>query len=128
MSDMEKFIENFTTAVDFQEKMEIAPATALANLPEWDSLAALGVIIMFDTEYGLTAGFYSMDENEINRFFDSIEAGVTYVNRRAGATTGAWSNIQAFGGWKASGTSGTGGGGPWYLLQYLREQSRTRVR
>ena len=54
MSDMEKFIENFTIAVDFQEKMEIAPATALANLPEWDSLAALGVIIMFDTEYGLT--------------------------------------------------------------------------
>ncbi len=81
-----------------------------------------------DTEYGLTAGFYSMDESEINRFFDSIEAGVTYVNRRAGATTGAWPNIQAFGGWKASGTSGTGGGGPWYLLQYLREQSRTRVR
>jgi 1-pyrroline-5-carboxylate dehydrogenase len=81
-----------------------------------------------DTEYGLTAGFYSMDESEINRFFDSIEAGVTYVNRRAGATTGAWPNIQSFGGWKASGTSGTGGGGPWYLLQYLREQSRTRVR
>jgi len=54
MSDMEKFIDNFTIAVDFQEKVEIGPATELANLPEWDSLAALGVIIMFDTEYGLT--------------------------------------------------------------------------
>lgn len=92
-----------------------------------DSVAE-GIKRANDTEYGLTAGFYSTDENEINQFFDSIEAGVTYVNRRAGATTGAWPNIQSFGGWKGSGTSGTGGGGPWYLRQYLREQSRTRVR
>lgn len=28
--------------------------TALADLPEWDSLAALGVIVMFDMEYGKT--------------------------------------------------------------------------
>ncbi|MGH8958813.1 MAG: aldehyde dehydrogenase family protein [Acidimicrobiia bacterium] len=81
-----------------------------------------------DTEFGLTAGLFSSDEEEIDAFFDRIEAGVTYVNRRAGATTGAWPDVQSFGGWKGSGTSGTGGGGPWYLRQYMREQSRTRVR
>jgi 1-pyrroline-5-carboxylate dehydrogenase len=81
-----------------------------------------------DTEYGLTAGLFAGTEEEIDRFFSRIEAGVTYVNRRAGATTGAWPNVQSFGGWKGSGTSGTGGGGPWYLRQYMREQSRTRVR
>ena len=81
-----------------------------------------------DTEFGLTAGLFSNDEEEIEVFFDRIEAGVTYVNRRAGATTGAWPDMQPFGGWKGSGTSGTGGGGPWYLRQYMREQSRTRVR
>jgi 1-pyrroline-5-carboxylate dehydrogenase len=81
-----------------------------------------------DTEFGLTAGLFSNDEREIEEFFDRIEAGVTYVNRRAGATTGAWPDVQSFGGWKGSGTSGTGGGGPWYLRQYMREQSRTRVR
>jgi 1-pyrroline-5-carboxylate dehydrogenase len=81
-----------------------------------------------DTEFGLTAGLFSNDEAEIEEFFDRIEAGVTYVNRRAGATTGAWPDVQSFGGWKGSGTSGTGGGGPWYLRQYMREQSRTRVR
>ena len=81
-----------------------------------------------DTVYGLTAGLFSGDEDEIDRWFQGIEAGVTYVNRAAGATTGAWPDIQAFGGWKSSGTSGTGGGGPWYLRQYLREQSRTLVR
>jgi 1-pyrroline-5-carboxylate dehydrogenase len=81
-----------------------------------------------DTEFGLTAGLFSRDEAEIERFFTDIEAGVTYVNRRAGATTGAWPDAQSFGGWKGSGTSGGGGGGPWYLRQYMREQSRTVVR
>lgn len=78
-----------------------------------------------DTEFGLTAGLFSKDQAEIEKFFDRIEAGTTYVNRRAGATTGAWPDIQSFGGWKGSGTSGAGGGGPWYLRSYLREQSRT---
>jgi len=80
-----------------------------------------------NTEFGLTAGFFSNDNDEIDEFFRRIEAGVTYVNRRAGSTTGAWPDIQSFGGWKGSGTSGTGGGGPYYLRQYLREQSRTVV-
>jgi 1-pyrroline-5-carboxylate dehydrogenase len=48
-----------------------------------------------------------------------------YVNRRAGATTGAWPGIQSFCGWKASGSSGKGGLGPWYLPGFMREQSRT---
>ncbi|HEX6945802.1 MAG TPA: aldehyde dehydrogenase family protein [Acidimicrobiia bacterium] len=81
-----------------------------------------------DTIFGLTAGLYSGDEEEIEKWFDEIQAGTTYVNRAAGATTGAWPDIQSFGGWKGSGTSGTGGGGPWYLRQYLREQSRTLFR
>jgi len=81
-----------------------------------------------DTEFGLTAGFFSQDEAEVKRFFNEIQAGVAYVNRRAGATTGAWPDVQSFGGWKGSGTSGAGGGGPWYLRQYMREQSRTQVR
>ena len=59
-----------------------------------------------NTEFGLTAGLFAQDEAEIEKFFSRIEAGVTYVNRKAGATTGAWPNIQSFGGWKGSGTSG----------------------
>ncbi|CAN5474658.1 L-glutamate gamma-semialdehyde dehydrogenase [soil metagenome] len=80
-----------------------------------------------DTEYGLTAGFFSEDPAEVDRFLDRIESGVVYVNRRIGATTGAWPAVQPFGGWKASGTGGKAGGGPYYLAQYLREQSRTVV-
>jgi len=80
-----------------------------------------------DSDLGLCAGLFTGDPADIARFQDAIEAGVTYVNRRAGATTGAWPGIQSFGGWKGSGSSGAGGGGPWYLRSYLREQSRTVV-
>jgi 1-pyrroline-5-carboxylate dehydrogenase len=80
-----------------------------------------------DTEYGLTAGLFSEDQTEIDEWLDRIQAGVVYVNRRAGSTTGAWPGVQPFGGWKGSGTTGKAGGGPYYVLQYLREQSRTVI-
>jgi 1-pyrroline-5-carboxylate dehydrogenase len=80
-----------------------------------------------ETEYGLTAGFFSEDAAEVDEWLDRIQAGVIYVNRRAGSTTGAWPGVQPFGGWKGSGTSGKAGGGPYYVQQYLREQSRTVI-
>src|SRR3954463_5741948 len=80
-----------------------------------------------DSVLGLTAGFYSEDEGEQQRFLDTIEAGVVYVNRRAGATTGAWPGIQPFGGWKGSTATGKSGGGFYYVQQFLREQSQTIV-
>jgi 1-pyrroline-5-carboxylate dehydrogenase len=79
-------------------------------------------------DYGLTAGVFSRDDAELERFLDEIEAGVVYVNRRAGATTGAWPGFQSFCGWKSSGSTGKGGLGPYYVQQFMREQSRTIVR
>jgi 1-pyrroline-5-carboxylate dehydrogenase len=75
--------------------------------------------------FGLTAGLFSEDAEEINYFFDHIHSGVTYANRRRGACTGAIVGTQAFVGWKASGSTGKGTGGAWYLQQFLREQTRT---
>jgi 1-pyrroline-5-carboxylate dehydrogenase len=77
--------------------------------------------------FGLTAGLYAEDPAEIERFEREIKAGVIYVNREAGATTGAWPGIQSFGGWEGSGSTGRGAGGPHYLQQYMREQSLTVV-
>ena len=51
---IDEFIEQFQTAVDFQEPVDVTADTELRSLPEWDSLAALGVIVMFDVEYGKT--------------------------------------------------------------------------
>jgi 1-pyrroline-5-carboxylate dehydrogenase len=64
-----------------------------------------------NTEYGLTAGIYSEDEREIEVFLHNVAAGVN-----------------PFGGWKASGLTGRGSGGPYYVQQFMREQSRVRVR
>ena len=77
--------------------------------------------------YGLTAGIYSEVEEEVQRFLDGIHTGVLYVNRRAGATTGAWPGVQPFGGWKGSGSTGKAALGPYYVAQFLREQSHTIV-
>jgi len=76
-------------------------------------------------EYGLTAGIFTAKKEEIQKYFDEIEAGVCYANRPTGATTGAWPGVQSFCGWKGSGSTGKGGCGPYYVTQFMREQSRT---
>lgn len=78
-------------------------------------------------EYGLTAGVFSEDPKEVQYFFDNIQAGVCYANRRIGGSTGAIVGGQSFGGWKHSASTSRGAGGPWYLQQFLREQSQTRA-
>ena len=100
-----------------------APFTAVAAVDSIDE----AITLANDSVYGLTAGVYSEDPAEVQTFLDRIEAGVTYVNRRAGATTGAWPGIQAFGGWKGSGSTGKAGLSMYYVAQFLREQSHTIV-
>jgi len=75
---------------------------------------------------GLTAGCFGNDD-DVAWFFDNVEAGVTYANRAQGATTGAWPGYQPFGGWKGSSSTGKGIASFYYLAQYQREQSQTRV-
>jgi 1-pyrroline-5-carboxylate dehydrogenase len=84
------------------------------------------LVLANKSNYGLTAGVFSQDKGEIEKFFEKIEAGVTYANRAASATTGAMVGAQPFVGWKDSGISGKGAGGAYYLLQFLREQTQTR--
>ena len=100
-----------------------APLTAVHPVDSLDEALTLAN----DTVYGLTAGVYSEEQSEVQTFLDRIQAGVLYVNRRAGATTGAWPGIQAFGGWKGSGSTGKAGLSMYYVAQFLREQSHTVV-
>ena len=106
----------------FKEELFV-PFVAVAPVDSLDE----GIELSNASEYALTAGFYSEDRAEIDEWLDRIEGGVIYVNRRAGATTGAWPGVQPFGGWKGSGTTGKAGGGPYYVTQYMREQSRTVI-
>jgi 1-pyrroline-5-carboxylate dehydrogenase len=100
-----------------------APLTAVEAVDSLDEALALAN----DSVYGLTAGVYSEDPAEIQQFLDRAQAGVLYVNRRAGATTGAWPGVQAFGGWKGSGSTGKAGLSMYYVAQFMREQSHTVV-
>ncbi|MBI2763009.1 MAG: aldehyde dehydrogenase family protein [Chloroflexi bacterium] len=106
----------------FQDEL-FAPFTAVSKVGSLSEALALAN----DSTYGLTAGIYSEDPGEVERFLDEIEAGVLYVNRRAGATTGAWPGVQAFGGWKGSGSTGKAGLSMYYVAQFMREQSHTVV-
>ncbi|MBE7416833.1 MAG: aldehyde dehydrogenase family protein [Ideonella sp.] len=105
----------------WREEM-FAPIAMLARVPD----AEQAMRCANDSAFGLTAGFYG-GEDEVPWFFDHIEAGVTYANRALGATTGAWPGYQPFGGWKGSGSTGKALASLYYLPQYLREQSQTRI-
>jgi 1-pyrroline-5-carboxylate dehydrogenase len=104
----------------FKEELFV-PILCVAEYDEYKDVLDL----CNDSEYGLTAGIYSNKKEEVESFLDNVEAGVTYVNRSTSATTGAMVGCQSFGGWKTSGTTGKGTGGPYYLMQFLREQSQT---
>jgi 1-pyrroline-5-carboxylate dehydrogenase len=106
----------------FQDELFV-PFTAVRAVDSLDEAIRLSN----DSIYGLTAGVYSEDPAEVDKFLDEIHAGVLYVNRRAGATTGAWPGVQPFGGWKGSGSTGKAGLSMYYVAQFLREQSHTIV-
>lgn len=104
----------------FKEELFI-PYIAVASFDSLDEALTMAN----DSNFGLTAGIFTGKAEEAQRFVEEIEAGTIYVNRAAGATSGAWPGAQPFGGWKDSGSSGRHALGPRYAMQFMREQSRT---
>jgi 1-pyrroline-5-carboxylate dehydrogenase len=117
----------FVTDLPFEHRLwqyeMFLPITTIGKVKNLDE----AMQIANNVNYGLTAGFYGSDE-EVEWFFDNIEAGVTYANRPQGATTGAWPGFQPFGGWKGSGASGKNGGGLYYVQLYMHEQIQTLIK
>ena len=68
-----------------------------------------------DTDYALTAGFFSRSPANIERVKAELVAGNVYINR---SCTGAVVGRHPFGGFKMSG-GGTKAGGADYLLQFV---------
>jgi RHH-type proline utilization regulon transcriptional repressor/proline dehydrogenase/delta 1-pyrroline-5-carboxylate dehydrogenase len=73
------------------------------------------IYVANDTDYALTAGFFSRSPANIERAKAEIEAGNVYVNR---SCTGAVVGRHPFGGFKMSG-GGTKAGGGDYMLNFL---------
>ncbi len=128
MFDKGYFCEpTFVTDLPFEHRLwqyeMFLPITTIGKVKNLDE----AMTIANSVNYGLTAGFYG-NEEEVEWFFDNIQAGVTYANRPQGATTGAWPGFQPFGGWKGSGSSGKNAGGHYYLPLYMHEQIRTLIK
>jgi RHH-type transcriptional regulator, proline utilization regulon repressor / proline dehydrogenase / delta 1-pyrroline-5-carboxylate dehydrogenase len=73
------------------------------------------IALVDEIPFGLTSGIQSLDDREIARWQERIEAGNLYINRHI---TGAIVARQPFGGWKASSVGpGAKAGGPNYVAQ-----------
>ncbi len=96
------------------------PVLGLMRAADLDQAIALANA----TPFGLTSGVQTLDDREIARWVDRLEAGNLYVNR---PITGAIVGRQPFGGWKASSIGpGAKAGGPNYVLQLARWRQETR--
>jgi RHH-type proline utilization regulon transcriptional repressor/proline dehydrogenase/delta 1-pyrroline-5-carboxylate dehydrogenase len=100
----------------FQRTECFGPVLGLIRARNLDDAIA----IQNDTDFGLTAGLHSLDEEEIARWRERVAAGNLYINR---AITGAIVQRQPFGGWKLSSFGpGAKAGGPNYVAQFARFQ------
>ncbi len=72
-------------------------------------------------EFGLTSGIQSLDDREIHKWRERIEAGNLYVNR---GTTGAIVRRQPFGGWKKSVFGEAKAGGENYVYSLCKWTQR----
>ncbi len=90
-----------------------APLLAVVCIDSLDE----GIRLANSTGYGLTSGLQSLDEDEIERWKNSIEAGNLYINR---GITGAIVRRQPFGGMKLSAFgAGIKAGGPNYVSCFV---------
>ena len=74
------------------------------------------------TEFGLTGGLYSNDEQRLERAKREFHVGNLYLNRKI---TGALVGVQPFGGFNMSGSNAKAGG-PDYLRLFMEMKSITR--
>ena len=95
-----------------------APVLAVIPVKDFDQ----GIDVLNGTDYGLTGGLFSRDEERLRRAEDDIEVGNLYLNRKI---TGAMVGAHPFGGFNLSGTDSKAGG-PDYLLHFLQMKSIAR--
>lgn len=98
----------------FQEEI-FGPVLAFSRARDWRHAIELAN----DSEYGLTASFYSRDPHKITEARKLMHFGNLYINRKC---TGALSGTHAFGGYGMSGTNAKVGG-PDYLFWFMQTKT-----
>ncbi len=94
------------------------PVLSVIRAADFDDALA----IANGTEFGLTGGVYSTDEQRLARAKRDFHAGNLYLNRKI---TGALVGVQPFGGFNMSG-SNSKAGGPDYLRLFMEMKSVSR--
>lgn len=98
----------------FQEEI-FGPVLAFTRAKDWQHAIELAN----DSEYGLTAAFYSRDPHKVAEARRRIHVGNLYINRKC---TGALSGTHSFGGYGMSGTNAKVGG-PDYLFWFMQTKT-----
>ena len=98
----------------FQEEI-FGPVLSFTKARDWEHAIELAN----DSEYGLTAAFYSRDPQKIAAARRQLHVGNLYINRKC---TGALSGTHAFGGYGMSGTNAKVGG-PDYLFWFVQTKT-----
>jgi 1-pyrroline-5-carboxylate dehydrogenase len=93
------------------------PVLALVKARDYDD----ALRIANSTEFGLTGGVFSSDEERLARAREDFHVGNLYLNRKI---TGALVGVQPFGGFNMSGTDSKAGG-PDYLLLFTQPKTIT---
>lgn len=93
------------------------PVLAIIEAPDFET----ALNWQNQTEFGLTAGIASLDENECAEWISRMQAGNLYVNR---GTTGAIVNRQPFGGWKKSSVGPNAKAGGLNYVNVLRDWNK----
>jgi 1-pyrroline-5-carboxylate dehydrogenase len=87
------------------------PVLSVISVGDFDQALA----VANGTEFGLTGGIYSADEQRLDRAMREFHVGNLYLNRKI---TGALVGIQPFGGFNMSGSNAKAGG-PDYLRLFM---------
>ena len=52
--NVQQFVTQFEAIMEDVEPGSLAPETVFRDVPQWDSLAAIGLLVMVNTEYEVT--------------------------------------------------------------------------
>jgi len=94
------------------------PVLSVISVADFDG----AISVANGTEFGLTGGLHSSDEDRIDRARREFHVGNLYINRKI---TGALVGIQPFGGFKMSGSNAKAGG-PDYLRLFMEMKTVAR--
>ena len=81
-----------------------------------------------DTDLGLTAGFFSADNAEVDRFLTGSRPASSTSTARPAPPPAPGPGCSRSAAGRARAATGKAGGGLYYVQQFMREQSRTVVK